>query len=76
MSSHKNVLNMKMSSRNLRNDKEIDFIIKERFIEPYELSCYKGIYLPKNYIKFIELIENFEVREDDIWLCNFPISGM
>ena len=65
-----------MSSKIFKNDEYIDFIIKERFLEPEQFIDYKGTCVPKNYLKYSELVENFEVRDDDIWLCHFPRSGI
>lgn len=34
-----------------------------------------GCILPENYKQFADAIENFEVRDDDIWVCSYPKSG-
>lgn len=34
-----------------------------------------GVYLPNEYKRIANAIENFEVRDDDIWVCSFPRSG-
>ena len=64
-----------MSSKILRSEEDLEFIMKERFSEPNKFADYKGTFLPKKFCKFAESIENFQVRDDDIWLCSFPRSG-
>lgn len=34
-----------------------------------------GVFLPEQYNKFADAVENFEVREDDVWVCSFQKSG-
>lgn len=34
-----------------------------------------GVCLPEYYKKFAEQLENFEVRDDDVWVCSFPKTG-
>ncbi|XP_048510868.1 luciferin sulfotransferase-like [Athalia rosae] len=35
----------------------------------------EGCVLPGHYKKFADVIENFEVRDADVWVCTFPKSG-
>ncbi|XP_011302984.1 sulfotransferase 1C4-like [Fopius arisanus] len=35
----------------------------------------KGVRLPENFSKFRDEIENFEIRDDDVWVCSFPKAG-
>ncbi|KAJ8669935.1 hypothetical protein QAD02_001194 [Eretmocerus hayati] len=35
----------------------------------------KGVFLPEEYKDFADAIENFEVRDDDVWVCSFPKTG-
>lgn len=34
-----------------------------------------GVYLPEEYKKIADAVENFEVRDDDVWVCSFQKSG-
>ncbi|KAG8316989.1 aryl sulfotransferase activity protein, partial [Homalodisca vitripennis] len=38
------------------------------------LRC-EGTLLPTGYSKFAEEILNFEIRDDDVWVCSFPKTG-
>ncbi|KAB0794675.1 sulfotransferase 0 [Photinus pyralis] len=35
----------------------------------------KGITLPKRFLDFHDVIKNFTVYDDDLWICSFPKSG-
>ncbi|XP_063992975.1 luciferin sulfotransferase-like [Diachasmimorpha longicaudata] len=35
----------------------------------------RGVRLPENFTKFANEIENFEIRDDDVWVCSFPKAG-
>ncbi|XP_011302859.1 sulfotransferase 1 family member D1 [Fopius arisanus] len=35
----------------------------------------KGVRLPEVFTKFSDDIENFKVRDDDVWVCTFPKAG-
>jgi len=39
------------------------------------LTKSKDVVLPKFYEKYAQLIEDFDVRDDDIWICGFPKTG-
>ena len=64
-----------MNSRILRTEEELNSILENCFISPRYFIDYKGTLLPKHYTKYAEIIENFQVQNDDIWLCSFPISS-
>lgn len=34
-----------------------------------------GFVVSTYHKNFIDMIENFEVRDDDIWVCSFPKTG-
>ena len=65
-----------MSSKNFKNDEYIEFINNERYLESDLFTEYNGTYIQKVYLKYSDLVEKFEVRDDDIWLCHYPRSGM
>ncbi|XP_015111071.1 sulfotransferase 1C4 [Diachasma alloeum] len=35
----------------------------------------RGVRLPEHFTKFADEIENFEIRDDDVWVCSFPKAG-
>lgn len=35
----------------------------------------EGTWLPNSYQDVKESIHNFEMRDDDIWVCSFPKTG-
>lgn len=35
-----------------------------------------GVFLPEEYEKFSAAVENFEVHDDDVYVCSFQKSGM
>lgn len=41
--------------------------------EPF--NYFKGTWLPQRFQDEIERIHNFEVRDDDTWVCGIPKSG-
>ena len=38
----------------------------------FPMKTYKGVAMYNNEI---EMIEQMEVRDDDVWVCSFPRSG-
>ncbi|XP_046610967.1 luciferin sulfotransferase-like [Neodiprion virginianus] len=58
-------------------DGELGEILKNTFTNDFRFGyvTVDGVCLPKYYEKFAEAIENFEVRDDDIWVCSFPKTG-
>ncbi|XP_014227591.1 sulfotransferase 1C4-like [Trichogramma pretiosum] len=34
-----------------------------------------GVFLPEDYKQIADAVENFEVRDDDVWVCSFQKSG-
>ncbi|KAJ8669934.1 hypothetical protein QAD02_001193 [Eretmocerus hayati] len=36
---------------------------------------FKGVFLPEDYELIADAVENFEVRDDDVWVCSFPKTG-
>lgn len=59
-------------------DSDLDKIIDENFSEHYRSikgGYYKGVWLPEEYLKIADEIENFKIRDDDVWVCSFPRSG-
>lgn len=35
----------------------------------------EGVRLPDHFNKFRDEIENFKIRDDDVWICSFPKGG-
>ncbi|XP_023248635.1 sulfotransferase 1C4-like [Copidosoma floridanum] len=42
---------------------------------PIKFVNYKGLWVPDTYAEIADAIENFEVRDDDVWVCAFPKTG-
>ena len=34
-----------------------------------------GVFLPEEYKRFADQVENFEVYDDDVYVCSFQKSG-
>lgn len=47
----------------------------EREFKRLEDVKYNGFVVSGYYKNFIDAIENFEIREDDVWVCSFPKTG-
>lgn len=58
-------------------DSALDQILSECLSEdvPIKLVNYKGLFVPDTYPVIADSVENFEVRDDDIWVCSFPKTG-
>ncbi|KAG6794945.1 hypothetical protein HZU73_09395 [Apis mellifera caucasica] len=56
---------------------DLDQILKDKFTTEFrkEYTTVQGICLPKKYEDFAQIIENFEIRDDDVWICSFPKTG-
>ncbi|XP_015173286.1 PREDICTED: amine sulfotransferase-like [Polistes dominula] len=55
----------------------LDRILKEKFTSEFRSGyvTVKDVCLPERYKHFAEEIENFEIRDDDVWVCTFPKTG-
>ncbi|XP_015512976.2 luciferin sulfotransferase-like [Neodiprion lecontei] len=58
-------------------DDEVANLVKKHLTRPDHQGYIKldGITLPGQFRKFVNTIDNFEVRDDDIWVCSFPRTG-
>ncbi|KAF5269723.1 hypothetical protein FQA39_LY08646 [Lamprigera yunnana] len=70
---------IKDSVKKVENIDEIGRIIHKDFLDPF---CENYVYIGKedtvlgeNYLKFIETIENFEIRDTDIIVASYPKAG-
>ena len=43
---------------------------------PIKYVEYQGMFVPDSYPLIADSIENFEVYDDDTWVCSFPKSGI
>ncbi|XP_046737700.1 luciferin sulfotransferase-like [Diprion similis] len=50
--------------RKVYNDPNISDMVK-----------FDGVTMPEQYEKLADAVENFQVRDDDIWVCSFPKTG-
>lgn len=57
---------------------DLDQILKDKFTTEFrkEYTTVQGVCLPKKYEDFAQIIENFEIRDDDVWICSFPKTGI
>ena len=40
-----------------------------------DFISFDGVFLPQEYERFAHAVENFEVNDDDTWVCSFQKSG-
>lgn len=54
-----------------------DKILNEKFVNLFRSGyvSVKGITLPERFKDFYKAIDNFEVFDDDVWVCSFPKTG-
>lgn len=52
-------------------------ILKEKFTSCFRTGYIKikSTVLPEYYLKFVDRINQMEVRDDDLWVCSFPKTG-
>lgn len=52
-------------------------LAKETLSEKIRTSYveYNGVVLPEEYQQFADAVENFEVYDDDVYVCSFQKSG-
>ncbi|XP_076651410.1 luciferin sulfotransferase [Halictus rubicundus] len=58
-------------------DVDLDRILQEKFTNEFRKGyvTVNGVCLPKRYEEFAKAIEEFNVRDDDVWVCSFPKTG-
>lgn len=58
-------------------DGELGDILSKKFTNVFRSGYVKshGYVLPEYYKKFSKIIEEFEVRDDDLWVISFPKTG-
>jgi hypothetical protein len=49
---------------------------EEERLQKFGLRIYKGVVTFKNANHQVDEIEEMETRDDDIWVCTFPRSGL
>nr|XP_012143925.1 PREDICTED: estrogen sulfotransferase, testis isoform-like [Megachile rotundata]XP_012143926.1 PREDICTED: estrogen sulfotransferase, testis isoform-like [Megachile rotundata]XP_012143927.1 PREDICTED: estrogen sulfotransferase, testis isoform-like [Megachile rotundata] len=56
---------------------ELNRLLHETFTSPVRKGyiTVQGFCLPERYQKFAQAIEDFEVKDDDVWVCSFPKTG-
>ncbi|XP_043265450.1 luciferin sulfotransferase-like [Colletes gigas] len=61
----------------LATDNDLNQILKETFTTEFRKGyiTVNGVCLPERFNKFSQAIEDFEVRDDDVWVCSFPKTG-
>ncbi|KOC59245.1 Sulfotransferase 4A1 [Habropoda laboriosa] len=61
----------------IESNNDLDKILRENFTSEFRKGyiTVTNVCLPSRYDEFAEVIENFEVRDDDVWVCSFPKTG-
>lgn len=61
----------------MENTKDLDRMLEKLFVNEFRTGYVtkEGVCLPKYYETFEEGIKNFQVRDDDVWVCSFPKTG-
>lgn len=56
---------------------DLDQILIDTFTNEFRKGyiTVNGFSMPVGYSDLAETIENFEVKDDDIWVCSFPKTG-
>ncbi|XP_046737699.1 luciferin sulfotransferase-like [Diprion similis] len=56
---------------------EVTDLIKTVYKDQIHSNLYKvdGVTMPEYYETFVDTVENFQVRDDDVWVCSFPKTG-
>lgn len=59
-------------------NKYLDGVLRDKFTSDFRTGYVSvdGVCLPQHYLNFQDAIENFQVRDDDVWVCSFPKTGM
>ncbi|XP_060529473.1 luciferin sulfotransferase-like [Cylas formicarius] len=59
------------------NNEELDDILRKHFTNNFRFGyvTIDGTTMPKRFEDLHEQILNFEVNEDDVWICSFPKTG-
>lgn len=62
-----------MASKN-----ELDQLLHKTFTNEIRKGyiTVEGVCMPETYQRFAQAIENLEVKEDDVWVCSFPKTGI
>ncbi|XP_046737702.1 luciferin sulfotransferase-like [Diprion similis] len=59
-----------------RFDDELEDLIKKVYNNPFRSFVkMNGVTMSETHKKFSDAIENFQVRDDDVWVCSIPKSG-
>ncbi|XP_076677958.1 luciferin sulfotransferase isoform X2 [Andrena cerasifolii] len=61
----------------IKADKDLAQILEESFTTEFRKGyiTVNGVCMPERFQKFARAIEDFEVRDDDTWVCSFPKTG-
>lgn len=65
------------SSREIPDDSDLDEIVQRDLTHKFcaRYITIEGFTLPERYLAIKQQVDNFDVSENDVWVCSFPKTG-
>ena len=66
-----------MEQKFITAEDDLDRLLQEKYTSEFRTGyiTIDAVCLPEYFRQFADKIENFEVRDDDTWVCTFPKAG-